>query len=546
MKASRYLLFVILIIALTLTACSQQVLDNEGEQENILEELEPLEGGTLKLSVTRFNNFNPLVNNNKTLYQIQNLIYEGLVGFDDARDIKPVLAESWRVSEDGQSIDFTLRRDVKWHDGEAFTADDVIFTLQLIKSNINQMQSASIYKTSLQQISDIRVVQDNIIRVTFSRPFSNGLEVLTFPILPKHLFQGANANKLKDENFPIVGTGIYKVSEYEKMQLITLVKNEDYWSNKPFIEKIEVSIVPDREAQLSLFENGDLDVTQPVAIDWAKYTDGKNEKVYEYVSNQYEFIGFNFKNPVLNDKLIRQSFAYAIDRHKIVKNLYLGHGTVVDVPVQPNSWLFDDSNLTYGYDVNKANKLLEDNGYIMKDKSTRLNPTNDAPLKFKLITNKDNLLREKTAYQIKDDLKTIGIEVDVQLLDWNDFNQQLTQGNYDIVLAGWELSNAPDLSFAFHSTQSKTTNFINYSNVEMDTLLEDIFKSPSRSEKLKNYELLQRHITEELPYVSLFFKNSAIAVRSNIKGNFQPQANNHFNSIDEWFINSKPKEKEEN
>jgi len=545
MKASRFLLLILLFITLSITACSQQSPTVEGEEDIILEELEPLEGGTLRLSVTRFNNFNPLVNNNKTLYQIQNLIYEGLVGFDEARDIKPVLAESWKISPDGQSIDFNLRNDVKWHDGTDFTADDVIFTLKLIQSD-NQMKGTSIYRTSLQNISDMRVVEGNVLRVTFSRPFSNALEVLTFPILPKHLFQGSKANLLKEGDFPMVGTGIYKVAEYERMQQINLVRNDAYWGQKPYIDNVSIVIVPDKEAQLSLFENGEIDVAQPVAVDWAKYTDGKNEKVYEYISNQYEFLGFNFKNPLLNDIVVRQAFAYAIDRHKIVKNLYLGHGTVVDVPVQPNSWLFDDERLTYGFDVTKANSILEDNGYIKSDNNIRVAPESQVPLKFKLITNKDNILREKTAYHIKDELKQAGIEIDVQLLPWNEFNQQLVQGNFDIALTGWELSDAPDLSFAFHSSHLKTTNFISYANEEMNIILEEIFKAPSRNQKQANYKLLQKHITEELPYLSLFYKNSAIAVRSTIKGNFQPQPENHYNGIAEWFINSKPKEKDAN
>ncbi len=544
MKASRIGILIMLIIALSLTGCSTQIAaENDVEQENILEELEPLVGGTLRLSVTRFNNFNPLINNNNSLYQLQRLIYEGLVAFDENKDIKPALAEAWQISADGQSIELTLRRDVTWHDGEPFTAEDVIFTQQLINSN-NQMQGTSIYRTSLQQISDIRAVEENVLRITFNRPFSNGLEVLTFPILPKHLFQDSNAEKLINGDFPMVGTGMYKVLEYEHMQLLTLARNDGYWGSKPYIDNITVAIVPDREAQLSLFENGEIDAAQPLAVDWAKYTDGKNEKVYEYISNQYEFLGINFNKPALNDKNLRQAFAYAIDRHTIVKNLYLGHGTVVDVPIQPISWIFDDENITYGFDSEKAKKLLADYGYEDNGSGVLISPVNSSELKLKLITNKDNLLREKTAYYIQDELQKIGIEIEVVLLEWDEFNQELAAGNYDLVLAGWDLADMPDFSFAFHSTQPKTTNFISYTNEEMDSILEDIFKAPSREQKQEAYKLLQNHITEELPYISLFFKNSAVAVRSNIKGNFHPQSDNHYNGIEEWFINYNVKEEE--
>lgn len=547
MKALKHLMLILVITVLVLTGCAPQAQTNgEPQPESVPEELEPLEGGTLKASVTRFSEFNPVYNNNKTLYQIHNLMYEGLIGFDERKEPRPVLAEAWRISEDGQSIDLTLRKDVTWHDGDAFTAEDVIFTLGVIKNSSSPAGEMSIYKNSLQQISNVQANGEHELRVTFARPFSNALEVLTFPIIPSHLFDGVSDARLQGSDaFPMVGTGQYMMSGYEKMRKFSLIRNEAYWGKKPYIKNIEIVIVPDREAQLSLFDNGEIDIAQPVAVDWAKYTDGKNKKVYEYVSNDYEFLGFNFRNQILNDKSVRKAIAYAIDRHKIVKNLYLGHGTVVDVPIQPSSWLFDDENIAYGYDVSKANQLLEEAGYIKNDKNIRLS-LSGAPLRFRLLTNKDNLLREKTAFFIQDELQKVGIEVEVILSDWDELNQQLAQGSFDIVLAGWELSSIPDFSFAFHSKHKNATNFIGYASPEMDSILENINIAPGREEKLEAFKALQRHITEELPYMSLFFKNSAIAVRSTVKGEFSPHAENHFNGIEEWFINSREKEKESN
>jgi peptide/nickel transport system substrate-binding protein len=244
-KNTKYLVIVfIIILALVMTACGTEEEINIPEEdiEETVEKYEAADGGTLKLAVTRFNTLNPLLNKNYSLFQIHHLIYEGLVTFDENMEIKPLLAQDWNKSTDGQSLQLTLRQDVNWHDGKPFTAEDVIFTINLIKGNIN---GNSVFKGSLQQITDVREIQNGVINITFSKPFSNSLEVMTFPILPKHLFDGNDINKLKSPDFPLVGTGSYKLYNYETMRSIQLSRNDTYWGQKPYIEKIDITIFPD-------------------------------------------------------------------------------------------------------------------------------------------------------------------------------------------------------------------------------------------------------------------------------------------------------------
>ncbi|SNS85108.1 peptide/nickel transport system substrate-binding protein [Anaerovirgula multivorans] len=541
MKNKKYfILSLVVIIAILMTACSpQEATNNEEEVEDIIENYEPADGGTLKVSVTRFNTLNPLFNNNYSLFQLHHLIYEGLVTFDTNMDIQPLLAEKWNVAADGQSIQFHLRKGVTWHDGEPFTAEDVIFTTNLIKGNIKNVSSNSVFRTSLQQISDIREVEEGVINITFSRPFSNGLEVMTFPILPKHLFEGNNVSRLTDMDFPMIGTGAFQLSDYETMRNIKLGRNENYWGQKPYIKEVDAVIVPDVESQLSVFENGDIDLAQPTSIDWAKYAKNKNVKVYEYVSRNYEFVGFNFKNSILKDKNVRKAIAYGVDRHKLINNIYLGHGTVVDVPVYPLTSIYEEDSLQYGYNVDEAVELLEKSGYLSEgDHATRVNEEGTS-LNFNLIANKDNVLREKAAFFIQEELERIGIQIDVELLEWEEFNDRVSKGSFDMILGGWDLSYIPDLSFAFHSTQMGGSNFISYYDETIDELLEEAFRAPSRTEKEKSYSQLQKHIAEELPYFSLFFKNGSIVVRDKVKGEIKPNNYNLFNGIEDWFINTK-------
>lgn len=530
-------LILILVLILTLVACSPQLPAEEPIDEEIVGNYLPAEGGSLSLTVTRFTNLNPLFNGNRSLNQLHNLVYQGLLKFNDEMEVQPALAEKWELSQDGQSIDFTLRSDVKWHDGQAFTPEDVIFTYQVIKGNLKEIKNPSVYNISMKHISDMKLLSENTIRVTFTRPFSNGLEVMTFPILPKHLFQGKDVELLIGEDFPLIGTGPYKLGDQQKTNQIILIKNSEFWGDKPYIDEIVINIVPDRAAQLSLFENEDIDIAEPTTIDWGKYTDHKNIRVFEYISNLYEFMGFNFRNPILQDINVRRAVAYAIDRHKLINNAYMGHGTVVDVPVFPQSWLYNQDSLQYGYDTAKAKQSLEASGYHLREDNVRSNEEGQA-LKLRLITNNDNPLRERTAYFIKEELAVVGIEVEVDLLDWEDLNTRLNSDSYDIILGGWELSIAQDLAFAFHSDHIGNTNFIAYNNEEMNLLLEDAFRATNRFDKAAKYAELQQHISKELPYFSLFFQNRAMLIKKRVNGDFDPLINNIFNGAEGWFVNT--------
>jgi peptide/nickel transport system substrate-binding protein len=225
---------IFLIVLLTITACNSNVdIEMEEVEDEIVEEYIPADGGALVLSTTRFETLNPIFNRNEDLFQIHHLIYESLVTFSEDMSISPLLAEKWELVNGGQSIDFTLRSGVKWHDGEVLTTDDVIFTFNVIKGNIKDVSRVSIYRQSLQSITDIVKVDENTIRVNFSKNVANGLEMMTFPILPKHIFEGNKIQRLKQDDFIIVGTGKYELKEYENMRNIALIRNDNYWSNKP-------------------------------------------------------------------------------------------------------------------------------------------------------------------------------------------------------------------------------------------------------------------------------------------------------------------------
>jgi len=537
MKKAYIVAFAILLgLMLVLVGCTkEEISDNQQETEDIDEIIEPVEGGTLNISVTRFNTLNPLYNQNYSIYQLHNTVYESLISFNEKMEVEPLLAKSWVISPDGQTVDLQIREDVKWHDGRSLTVDDVIFTIDLIKGNIKDVKKNTIYTSNLQSLVSVMEVDSSTVRVTFAKPLSNALEVLTFPIIPKHQFTNEELANISTNSFKMIGTGPFKLEKHESTRVLELVRNENYWKSKPYIERIRAVIVPDEPAQLSLFENKDVDIAQPNSIDWAKYLDDKSVNLYEYTSNSFEFLGFNFKNNLLGDVNLRKAIAYGIDRHKLVSDIYLGHGTVANIPINPASWLYDESSMPIGNDTALAIQLLEENYSNTNASGIRVNG-GGTPLRFKLLLNSDNSLRERQGHFIKEELKKIGIEVDIVSLEWEKYQNDLKSGNYDLALGGWELSFIPDLSFAVHSSRIGDTNFIYYSNQYMDELLQSADGAPNRTKKLEAYHDLQQHYLEELPYITLFFKDSSVLVRNNIRGSIAPNPFNTFYKIEEWFI----------
>lgn len=249
--------------------------------------------------------------------------------------------------------------------------------------------------------------------------------------------------------------------------------------------------------------------------------------------------------------------AYGIDRQAIIQRVYLGHATQTDLPIHPNSWLISNEANAYGYNLSKAREELNRLGWKDIDGDGFYEDENGKEIILRLTTNSYSHLRLKTADMIVEDLNKMGIRVikdypekipdnlteEMVENQWEQLNSQIVKGDYDIVLLGWRLSPIPELSFAFHSNQIKSgTNIIRYSNEAMDEALLEAFRATNRDKKLKAYEKLQSIITEDLPYVSLFFKNKALLMDKKIMGDIDPTFHDVYRNIEKWYI---PKEFQE-
>lgn len=523
----------VLVLITALTGCQPSI--EEPEEQPEIEE-NPVKGGQAIFAGTEPKTLNPLVNIERDAYHFFKLVFEGLVDYDSDLKLRPALARDWSVSGVGNSCTFNLREGVKWHDGTPVTARDVIFTLEYLKA---LEDSDSLYTTNINRVAYFEALGDYSVNVVFDQWFNGALDIMTFPVLPSHLYSSPQDLAGGAAEFKLVGTGPYKLNEYQPLKLLNLEINTDWWGDKPYITEVQMQFVADEETALTSFKNGQADLAIATNPDWERYREDGKAYIKDYTTNKYDFLGFNFTNPMFRDKAFRKAVQYGINRNEIVDKVYLKHAVIVDTPVPPDVWLYSGEEQSYAYDPESAVAILEEAGWADRDNDGLLEKEIDGvknDLKFTLLANSDNPKRYEAARMIRDDLADLGISVVLEELTWEELLERVNKKEFDAVVLGWNFANYLDFSFAFHSNQvEEGSNFFSYSNDEIDDLLQQDFRATEDTRKDTSANL-QQFIAEELPYNSLYFKKAALLIKSRIRGETDPREHNIFLDIENWYI----------
>jgi peptide/nickel transport system substrate-binding protein len=524
----------VLVCSLFLISCKD--IDNKTQPEVKIDIEKPSSGGTLVLGSVEPRELNPLRVNSMSFLDASKFIFEQLAEYDSSFKLVPVIAQSWSFVDGTSQCMVNLKNNIFWSDGEEITSSDVVYSLDTIKNAEN-----SAFKEKLLHVYSYQAVDKSTIKIVFDQVYADAFDVLTIPIIPEHVFSG-------NENAVPVASGPYKISSYTKLKQLELVPNEKWirlGSVKekgidPYVEKINIQFINDMDAFSTAFQAKELDVLHTQSYDWEKYSEMKDVNIYKYTSLYYDFIGFNFNNSIFQDKAVRGAIMAAINRKGIIDKYLLGNAVLTDVPVNPDSWLYDDQEVNSSYSKTNAQNLLKEAGFADSNNDKILERKYDDVtqiLKFTLITNSENEFRQKAALEIKKNLEEVGIAVEVKTMSFEEMKNAIATKKYDAVLTGYNLSPNQDLNFAFHSSQiASGKNFMSYSNLDMDNWLYQAFTSTDDNTRKEAYNKIQKTFRDEVPCVSLFFRESAIVVRDKVKGEISPDAMNPYKNIQNWFI----------
>ena len=335
------------------------------------------------------------------------LIFNGLTVTDEHGQIMPDLADTWDISADGLSYTFHLRKDVRWHDGEPFTADDVVFTMDILRAPDfpGQSELAELWRTV-----KVERIDPYTVRFTLSEPFAPFLSYTTIGLLPAHLLKGVQAKLLPDHPFNMhpVGTGPFKVSEVTSRHAM-LLANTDFYKGRPYFDKLEFIFYTDYPSVLSAYRRGEIQGISrvlPEYIDQVLTEEGL--QLYSAPLAGYGLVFLNLERPVFQEKEVRQALLWATDRQRIIDQILEGQAVVAHGPVVPFSWAYEAHGPQYTYDPAKAKAILEQVGWKDED-GDGVREKGDLRLQFALLTNDDEI-RIKIINELTRQWAQVGIQ----------------------------------------------------------------------------------------------------------------------------------------
>lgn len=467
---------------------------------------------------------------------ISSLVFDGLVKYDKNLDIVGSLARSWDISDDGLVITFHLRHDVTWHDGESFTAHDVLYTY---KVTIDP-KTPTAYAGDFLRVSRAEVIDDHTFRITYNEPFAPALSSWGASILPRHLLEGQDITASPLGRRP-VGTGPFKFKEWVTGQKIVLEANPGYFEGRPMIDGYIMRIIPDMATMFLELRAQGIDMMNLTPLQYRRQTEApvfkNNYNKYRYPSFSYTFLGYNLKNPLFQDRLVRQALSYAIDTDEIIRGVLLGLGQEATGPLVPSSWAYNPDVKRYPYNPEKAMALLSEAGWKDTTGDGFLD-RNGKRFSFEIITNQGNEVRAKCAEIIQRRLAEIGIDVKIRIIEWAAFiNDFINKKRFDATILGWSLGMDPDMYDIWHSSKTRPgeLNFISFANDEIDELLEKGRSTFDIEERKAAYHRIQEIMAEEQPYTFLFVPDALPIIHARFRGIEPAPAGIRHNFI-EWYV----------
>ncbi len=460
----------------------------------------------------------PLLASDSVSGDISGLIFNGLTKYDKNINITGDLAESWEVSRDGLRIIFHLRKGVRWHDGTEFTSDDVLFTY----NTVTNPKIPTPYGSNYGPVKNVEKVDKYTVRVTYKEPYAPALESWGMGIIPKHILEG---NDIADERFSRnpVGTGPYKLKEWVTGQKIVLEAFDGYFEGRPRINKYLARVIPDTATMFLELKFGGIDF---MGLTPPQYKLQSNKKLFNkyfqrfrYPAFGYTYIGYNLLDPRFADKRVRKALTHAINKKDIIDGVLLGYGTPCTGPFPPESWAYNPDVRDIEYNPEKAKMLLKEAGWLMKEDGILYK--DNKPFRFTILINQANDVRIKTAQIIKENLKKVGIEMDIKVLEWQAMlHEFIDKKRFEAIIMGWALSRDPDIYDIWHSSKTKEGefNFISFRNEEVDGLLLEGRRTFDIKKRKRIYNRIHGILSEEQPVTFLFVPDALPVLHKRFKG----------------------------
>lgn len=464
-------------------------------------------------------NLNPISSAEYASTLVQEYVLEGLLMHNsETYEWEPQLAENYEISKDGMTFTFYLRKNTKFSDGKPVTAEDVKFSIDCVKDPAFKASARMPY---FEDVESVVAVDPTTVKIKMKKKYYLNLEVLaTNPVLPKHIYSDP---KKKFDGAPLFGSGPYKVEAYNRGKNIMLVRNPDWWGKdypdqKAFgkFERVNFRFIKDENLELEMVKKGQIDfmwTIRPDNFEQKAVGDAFGKTILKVEatnkrSKDWGFIAWNQKNILFKDKNVRVALAHLLNRKLLIDKFQFGKAVEAVSPYYYSSPYNPPGLKPVEYNPEQAKALLKKAGWTDKEKKGILQKEIDGkPVEFKftLLLTRREIEKYFTIY--KEDLKKAGIEMEIKLIEWNTFAKLLDEQKFEAVTlmwAGGSLEDDPKQIWHSDSARPGGSNFISYSNKEVDNLIDKSRQEMDKNKRKVMWQKLAKLIADDAPYAFLF------------------------------------------
>ncbi|MCU7922932.1 MAG: peptide-binding protein [Candidatus Thiodiazotropha sp. (ex Dulcina madagascariensis)] len=472
----------------------------------------------------------PFISQDVYSSQVQSYILETLlIRNPDTLEWQGLLASDWSVSEDGLTFVFKLREGLQFSDGAPLTAEDVVFTFEFIMTEAIQAPRERAYYA---KIESVEALDPLTVKFQFAEPYFNALSLAGgMAIMPKHFYQPylEGPNAFNQSKGLLLGSGPYRLEDPKGWAPdkggVELRRNPRYWGPvQPAFDRLIWRVIENDSARLTTFRNGEIDTYSSRPREYQQLTSdedlSKKAEHWEYMSPVagYSYIGWNQRR---NDKPtrfakkeVRQAMTYLIDRQRIADEIYLGYAEVAVSPFNASSKQHDPALQARGYDQAKGIELLTKAGYADRDGDGVLEDSAGEPFEFELVYFQGNEDTGRMVLFLKDMLARAGILLQPKPTEWSVMLDLMKKLDFDAITLGWSSGLETDLYQMFHSSQIEGggNNFINYSNPELDRLIEAARATVDEAKRMPLWQAAEAHLYHDQPYTFLRRSKSLVFI----------------------------------
>jgi peptide/nickel transport system substrate-binding protein len=572
MKKIRLLTVLLLAFSLVLSACSKPASEEKGSDtgakntpaataDNGSDAVAPAETTITIGQVSEVANLNPMLYPRTPDSNVQCLIFDTLVAPDENLEFKGDLAESWDISEDGKLYTFYLREGVKWHDGQDFTADDVVFTFTSLaspnyvggaESRVSSIVGVPEYTAgTAQTVSGIKKVNDYTVSFELTEPNAAFLGQLYTSVLPEHILAGIDPGEWDkaDFNRAPIGTGKYEFVKWESGQYIELVKNPDYFGTPVQIDHI-IYRFGDATTLTAALINGEIDVVEAIQTSEVELLEANaGTSAYVYPTLNMYYVGLNLQNKALSDIRVRQALSYALDKPTIVSTVYGEYAIPTNDIFPENHWSHSTNVTTYDYDPAKAESLLQEAGFTKNSKGIYEKDGKELHFVFDMVTKGQE--QADMAQMLQQYWGAVGVSVEIREQDFSTLAftrllpsdasgvpRAVAADDFDMYTLGFGVEVDPDEYRSYFESSffpPNGMNFINYSNPAIDTLFAQSTQLTDPEERADCYHQIADLISQDIPWIPLYDMSSIVGVSSKVQ-NYVADFRGITYQIEKWSI----------